>query len=149
MMHPLLRQRTLRNHHSRHNMPAHESAKGTEAVLPLYTVSRRELVLPAHSATPDKVRRFLVELLTTKRKLKPHHAESIAELWSIGSGNELRNYCASMYQRVFGYEDGSILFTDVQQLIWTHKREERKGSMRKSKWSQFRDRKGRLRAVLT
>lgn len=137
------------SYHTRNTMTVHADAKEPSSLLPLHAMPPTELALPALSATPDEVRRFLV---TSQRKLTPQHAEIIARSWTIGSGNEVRTYCIAMYQRIFGLENGSILFTDIHRIIWANKvkvQEAKNLNLKKSKWAELRDRTGKLHVVFS
>jgi len=94
-------------------------SRSEEEMLPLYTESHihREaddpMKAPNEDATPDQVRDFIFELLTTKRNLHVDHARRIAAKWTIGNGKEMRTYPPSMYGKIFGFEDGWIVYKEV------------------------------------
>ncbi|KAK5123127.1 hypothetical protein LTR85_003325 [Meristemomyces frigidus] len=109
---------------SHHNIPDEES-------LPLYSnldfdeaVGTSSLDLPDSTATPDKVREYLVQLLTIQRKLPIDHARRAAARWSTGSGRELRKYSPAMYLTIFGPEDGWLLYKDVMVALHKTKKKE-------------------------
>lgn len=95
----------------------------TEEMLPLYTEShiQREadgsIKPPDAKATPDQVRDFIVELLTTKRSLHIDHARRVAAKWTMGNGQEMLSYPPSMYRDIFGFEDGWIVYKEIHTVL--------------------------------
>lgn len=100
-----------------------DRSSGDEENLPLYeefqvSEAHGEVnTLPPPSATPDEVRDFLAQLLTTKRNLPQDQVRRIVAKWTIGTGVELRSYPASMFLDIFGREDGWITYREVRLAV--------------------------------
>lgn len=73
-----------------------------------------DIPTPTPEASPEEVRAYLACLLTTKRKVPDDDAHRIVSPWRIGSGQEMRSYSPAMYLKVFGDEQGWILYREVQ-----------------------------------
>jgi len=112
---------------SRPSSPSKRSSGDEEQLLPptyeqfQTTPSNVSAALPEDTATPDQIRDFLVQLLTTKREISVDHARRIASKWTISSGKELRTFPPLMYMEIFGREDGYIVYREVKTLV--HQRE--------------------------
>lgn len=96
-----------------------------EESLPLYSEVAPDTV-PEPDATPDAVREFFKTLLVTKRQESPENAEAVANLWTRGSGQELKSYPPAMYLKIFGNEDGWFLYRETQLMRRRKKHEESK-----------------------
>jgi hypothetical protein len=68
---------------------------------------------PPPEASPEQIRTYLTHLLVTKRKLSDGYVSSVVANWKLGSGQELRSYSPAMYLRIFGHEDGWIIYREV------------------------------------
>jgi hypothetical protein len=68
---------------------------------------------PSPEASPEQIRTYLFHLLITKRKLPEDYVRPIVANWKLGSGQELRSYSPAMYLRIFGHEDGWIIYREV------------------------------------
>lgn len=68
---------------------------------------------PAPEASPEQIRAYLSHLLMTKRKLPEDYVRPVVARWQLGSGQELRSYSPAMYLRIFGHEDGWIIYREV------------------------------------
>ena len=73
----------------------------------------RQISTPPPEASPEHIRAYLSHLLITKRKLPEDYVRPIVANWKLGSGQELRSYSPAMYLRIFGYEDGWIIYREV------------------------------------
>ena len=71
------------------------------------------LSTPAPEASPEQIRAYLSHVLITKRKLPEDYVRPVVARWQLGSGQELRSYSPAMYLRVFGHEDGWIIYREV------------------------------------
>jgi hypothetical protein len=81
------------------------------------TPSKRP-VLPRPDATPSEVRRFLVDVLV-RHGLQTTRAAETAEKWTIGNGQQLRDYPVSMYCRIFGAnEETWVVYANVMPLVY-------------------------------
>jgi hypothetical protein len=69
---------------------------------------------PSPEASPEQIRTYLSHLLITKRKLPEDYVRPIVANWKLGSGQELRSYSPAMYLRIFGHEDGWIIYREVE-----------------------------------
>ena len=109
------------------------SSKGSSdkgAVPPTYEQSQSTspevtVTLPNDTATPEQVRAFLVQLLTTKRGLPEAQARRIANKWTTSSGKDLLTYGPSWYTYFFGRENGCIVFKEVKTLVYQQELDER------------------------
>jgi hypothetical protein len=115
---------------SRSSSPSKRSSD-EDHLLPTYeqfqsTSSKASDALPDETATPDQIRDFLVQLLTTKRGISVEHAQSIASKWTISGGKELRSYPPLMYTDIFGREDGYIVYREVKTLVYQREIDEKK-----------------------
>ncbi|KAI6853536.1 hypothetical protein KC365_g16176 [Hortaea werneckii] len=110
-------------------------SRSEEEMLPLYTESHihREaddpMKAPNEDATPDQVRDFIFELLTTKRNLHVDHARRIAAKWTIGNGKEMRTYPPSIYGDIFGFENGWIVYKEVHVALCMAIRKKSRGKV--------------------
>lgn len=69
---------------------------------------------PTPEASSEEVRAYLASLLISKRKVSDNDADRIVSPWRIGSGQEMRSYSPAMYLKVFGDEQGWILYREIQ-----------------------------------
>jgi hypothetical protein len=77
------------------------------------TDNGQRIPTPAPEASPEQIRAYLTHLLTTKRKLPEDYVRPVVANWKLGSGQELRSYSPAMYLRIFGHEDGWIIYREV------------------------------------
>ena len=73
----------------------------------------QQISTPSPEASPEQIRNYLSHLLITKRKLPEDYVRPIVANWKLGSGQELRSYSPAMYLRIFGHEDGWIIYREV------------------------------------
>jgi hypothetical protein len=95
-----------------------DSAKDQEPLLseeetPDQQNASQHISTPPPEASPEQIRTYLTCLLTTKRKLPEDYVRPVVANWKIGSGQELRSYSPAMYLRIFGHEDGWIIYREV------------------------------------
>lgn len=69
---------------------------------------------PPPNASPEQIRTYLSHLLTTKRRLPEEYVLPVVANWKLGSGQELRSYSPAMYLRIFGHEDGWIIYREAK-----------------------------------
>lgn len=120
-----------------HSSRSNNGNDDSEEMLPLYTEMHARhsasdsITPPAATATPDQVRDFIVELLTTTRGLHIDHARRVAARWTLGNGQEMRAYPPWMYRDIFGFEDGWIVYKEVHVVLHNATRSRRRatGSM--------------------
>jgi hypothetical protein len=74
---------------------------------------QRVSILP-RNATPEEVRTFVSDLLTTRRKLPETHVRHIVANWQFGSGHELSSYPPAMFIKIFGHEAGWIIYRETR-----------------------------------
>lgn len=74
----------------------------TSETLPTYQPSVPDLRLPGKPATPDEIRTFLEQVMLS-RGSNPDRAKQAAAKWTLGGGEELREYPAGMYRDVRRY----------------------------------------------
>lgn len=111
----------------------------TDENQPLYTESDTlprgpdsSIMIPDNEATPQQVRKFITQLLVTKRSLPIDHARRIAARWTIGNGHEMGAWPVKRYAEIFGDEDGRIVYKDVQVILYNAGREGSKTEHSKS-----------------
>ena len=95
-----------------------ESTKDQEPLLskkesPGQQNGTHKISTPSPEASPEQIRTYLFHLLITKRKLPEDYVRPIVANWKLGSGQELRSYSPAMYLRIFGHEDGWIIYREV------------------------------------
>jgi len=95
-----------------------ESTKDQEPLLskkesPGQQNGTHKISTPSPEASPEQIRTYLFHLLTTKRKLPEDYVRPVVANWKLGSGQELRSYSPAMYLRIFGHEDGWIIYREV------------------------------------
>jgi len=73
----------------------------------------QQISTPSPDASPEEIRTYLTYLLTTKRKIPEDYVRPVVANWKLGSGQELRSYSPAMYLRIFGHEDGWIIYREV------------------------------------
>jgi hypothetical protein len=86
---------------------------------------------PAPTASPQQIRTYLSHLLITKGKLPEDYVRPIVANWKLGSGQELLSYSPAMYLRIFGHEDGWIIYREVK-LAKLHEDARAKSVLRKN-----------------
>ncbi|KAE8146125.1 hypothetical protein BDV25DRAFT_144003 [Aspergillus avenaceus] len=77
--------------------------------------------LPAQSASPEEVRRYIIQTLTSKHLTDEKFAEESARSWRVGRGVELHDADLAYFQAIFGVDVGLCLFRSVaedQNEVW-------------------------------
>jgi hypothetical protein len=90
------------------------------------------ILTPPPEASPAQIRTYLTHLLTTKRKLPEDYIRLVVANWKLGSGQELRSYSPAMYLRIFGHEDGWIIYREV--MLAKHYEDARAKTMLQRNW---------------
>lgn len=108
----------IMNHQDKKIPYSSSGDKGNHSTSDLQYAKLEDPPLPPRNASPEQVRDYINQLLTTKRNLPNDELASIAARWTVGSGQELRSYSPSMYFQVFGYEDGWIVFHEVKLALY-------------------------------
>lgn len=73
--------------------------------------------LPARASSPDDVRRYIVEVLTTRYDVSADVASENARRWRIGRGHEFLDASGTVLRDIFGAELGYILEQNVAEDI--------------------------------
>lgn len=85
-----------------------------EPILTGTNVDNTELVpAPSDSANAAEVRGFIVNVLVKQYSVDKQLAHEIAQLWTVGSGQELQKFPARLFIEIFGEQAGWVLYKEV------------------------------------
>lgn len=73
--------------------------------------------IPLESANSSEIRRFVVNVLEGQYDIDREHAQKIAQLWTVGSGRELRQFPAGLFIQLFGQQAGWVLYKEVSARV--------------------------------
>lgn len=70
---------------------------------------------PFHGAGPNQVRAYLTDRLICKHDASSEYAKSIADLWQLGQGRDLRQANVTNFVDIFGEPAGRYLYRTVTE----------------------------------
>jgi hypothetical protein len=70
---------------------------------------------PFQGAGPNQVRAYLADLLIHKHDASSESAKSIADLWQLGRGRDLRQANITNFINIFGEPAGLYLYRSVRE----------------------------------
>lgn len=71
--------------------------------------------IPDRSASPEQVRIYIIQTLTSKHKTSHTFAEEAARSWRLGRGSELHDATLQYLQDIFGVDIGLCLFRSIRE----------------------------------
>lgn len=73
--------------------------------------------VPLETANLSEVRSFIINVLVGQYDVDREHAQNLAQLWTVGSGRELRQFPARLFVEIFGSEAGWVLYKEVSARV--------------------------------
>ena len=71
--------------------------------------------LPATSAGPQEVRKYISQTLVSKHHTAPEFADNVAGQWQLGRGSDLQKRTSKHFEKIFGVDIGLYLFECVRE----------------------------------